>query len=259
MTYQEPSAVSETSASYQLFMLFLCVYAISALAVQALAPLTPEASRIVDYVDVGVCVLFFADFLRTMYRAENRLRYFLTWGWIDLLSSIPMIDALRIGRVARMIRILRVLRALRATKMLVTHVVATRAQSAFYSVLAVSFSLVVFSSIAVLTFEQGAAGSNITSGEDALWWAMVTITTVGYGDRFPVSPEGRAVAAMLMTAGVGLFGTLSGVIAAWFLGPQQPAAPAEEKPEVSAELAELRATVAELRSITDSLRRDAVA
>ena len=86
--------------------------------------------------------------------------------------------------------------------------------------LLVTFVLIVFGSVTVLLFERG-ADANITGAEDALWWAIVTMTTVGYGDRFPVSLEGRVVAVLLMTGGVGLFGVFSGSVAAWFLQPGQ--------------------------------------
>ena len=75
-----------------------------------------------------------------------------------------------------------------------------------------------FSSIAILLFEVEAE-SNIKTAADALWWSFVTITTVGYGDRYPVTAEGRVLAGVLMTAGIGLFGTFSGFVAAWFLKP----------------------------------------
>jgi voltage-gated potassium channel len=59
--------------------------------------------------------------------------------------------------------------------------------------------------------------ANIKDAEDAIWWSISTMTTVGYGDRYPVTAEGRLVAGLLMVAGVGLFGTLSGFLAAWFV------------------------------------------
>ena len=62
---------------------------------------------------------------------------------------------------------------------------------------------------------------HITTAEDALWWAMTTITTVGYGDRYPTTTEGRLVAVGLMAVGVGLFGTLSGLAASWFTQPER--------------------------------------
>lgn len=74
----------------------------------------------------------------------------------------------------------------------------------------------IFGSISILQFET-APESNIKTAEDAIWWAFVTITTVGYGDRYPVTTEGRIIAAFLMITGVALFGTFTGFIAAWFM------------------------------------------
>jgi voltage-gated potassium channel len=117
-------------------------------------------------------------------------------------------------------------------------VVGRRAESAFLASLLLSLLLVVCCSIAVLEFEVP-AGGNIASPEDAMWWAVSTMTTVGYGDRYPVTSEGRVVAAFLMAAGVGLFGTMSGLVASWFMSPAVA--------ETDSELAEIRDTLNEIR------------
>lgn len=69
----------------------------------------------------------------------------------------------------------------------------------------------------VLLFDDHAKGSNIHTYPDALWWAIVTVTTVGYGDRYPVSGGGRAVAVVLMLVGIGLIGTLTATVASVFI------------------------------------------
>lgn len=245
---QSPRASeAQVSYAYQLFMLFLCVYAIVSLAAGVLFPLRPEFKTLLEYVDYAVCAAFFVDFLNSFARAENKTKYFFTWGWIDLLSSIPAVEVLRVGRLARIVRIIRVLRAIKAMQFLMTHLVSRRTSSAFYSIMAVSFSIVVISALAVLRFEVDGSGSIHTAG-DALWWAMSTITTVGYGDAFPVTAEGRIIAVVLMTAGVGLFGTLSGAVAGWFVGPKS------EKSKT--EVAELKASIDDLRAAVERLSRE---
>ena len=226
-------------------MLALCIYALGALAAESFAPMSSATRQILDYADNVVCALFFVDFLQQLARAPNRWRYFVQWGWIDLLSSIPMVDALRVGRAARLLRIVRVLRAVRSTRIIAATLLRHRAQGAFLAATLLSILLVVASSIAILQFEQVEA-ANIKTAQDAFWWAFVTITTVGYGDRFPVTSEGRIVAGMLMTAGVGLFGTFSGFVASWFLS----AGEREQESEIDALRKEIRSLrdAIELRS-----------
>ena len=236
---------TEQSAPYLVFVLLLSIYAVGALAVSAFVELPPTMRSILAYADTAVCALFFVDFLVTLSRSRNRSRYMLTWGWLDLLSSIPTIDALRWGRVSRAVRIVRVLRGIRATKIISEFILYRRAQSAFLAALLVSLLLIVFSASAVLQLETS-PDANIRTPEDAVWWAVVTITTVGYGDKFPLSSEGRLIAAVLMTAGVGLFGTFSGFVAAWFLG-----SPSRHSAELDA-IQALQSQVAQLR---DEIRR----
>ena len=219
-------------------MLVLCLYALGSLIVQVSMKLHLEVRGVLDFADYAVCILFFVDFLASLWSAPNRLRYMRTWGWLDLLSSIPMVDIVRWGRLARIVRILRVLRALKATKLLTSLVAKQRAQNAFLSASLAALLLIVFCSVAVLKFEDNPE-SNIKSAEDAIWWAFTTITTVGYGDRYPTSPEGRFIAGILMCAGVGLFGTFSGFLAAWFIAP-------EEK-DIEEGIADLRKEIRELR------------
>ncbi len=205
------------SAGYHLFMLVLCLYALSALAVQTMIHFEPESQRIFDYADYVVCGLFLLDFLISIHQAENRWQYLFSWGWLDLLSSIPSLDIARWGRIARVVRIFRVLRGLRATRILTTLVVRRRVENTFLAASLVAILLVIFCSISVLHFETEPE-SNIKTAEDAIWWAFATITTVGYGDRYPITTEGRIIAGILMCAGVGLFGMFAGFLAAWFVG-----------------------------------------
>jgi voltage-gated potassium channel len=231
--------------AYQIVMLVLSFYALASLAAQVLGGLNPEIRNVLDYADYAVCSLFFLDFVGSVWAVPRRWHYFVSWGWLDLLSSIPTLDAARWGRIARVVRIFRVLRGVRATKLLTSVVLKHRAENTFLAASLLALLLIVFCSIAVLHFED-VPDSNIKTAEDAIWWAFATITTVGYGDRFPTTTEGRFVAAILMCAGVGLFGTFSGFLAAWFLAPEQ---------EAQSEIAALRQEVSSLRLMLEAERR----
>ncbi len=237
------------SAGYELVMLILCLYALATLVMETTVQFEPGTQTILDYMDYVVCALFFLDFTNSFWRAPHRWRYFYTWGWLDLVSSIPAIDVLRWGRAARVVRVFRVFRGMRTTKLLAELVVKRRGENTFLAASLVALLLVVFCSIAALYFEVD-AGSNIKTGEDALWWALVTITTVGYGDRYPVTTEGRALAVFLMTAGVGLFSIFSAFLAARFIGNS-----ADDSSNTSSELSALRTEMAEIRRILEQLKR----
>jgi voltage-gated potassium channel len=177
-----------------------------------------------------------------------------TWGWIDLLSSIPVLDTLRWGRAARAMRILRVLRGVKSARTMAHFVARRRHESTFLASILLTMLIVVSCSIAILEFEVP-IGGNIASPEDAVWWALSTMTTVGYGDRYPISTEGRLVAVFLMASGVGVFATFSGVLTAWFLSPAVQEADKDilEVKAMLKQLLEERNNAAAVRPADDSL------
>ncbi|WP_029273463.1 potassium channel family protein [Flavobacterium sp. KJJ] len=198
-----------------LIVLILSIYVLGALVVDSVYILPRETSILLNYIDNAICGFFFIEFCIRLRNTQNKLK-FMRWGWIDLVSCIPMINILRAGRLLRLIRLLRIIRAFRTTKNVVDHIFANKAKGAFTSVSIIAILLIIFSAIAILQVERD-PNSNIKTAEDAIWWAYVTITTVGYGDKFPVTTEGRIIAAVLMTAGVGLFGTFTAFVASWFV------------------------------------------
>lgn len=241
-----PSPRSEgRNQAYLLFTLILSILALAALAVEVIVKPSEEVRAVLGYADAAVCFLFFIDFMIMFVQADNRLKYLATWGWLDLLSSVPAVEVLRFGRTARVIRILRVLRGIRSARVLSSAILERRAQSVLFAAVLMFVVLVAVGSISVLQFESS-PDANIKTAEDALWWTIVTLTTVGYGDRFPISSEGRIVAVIVMVAGVGLFGTLSGFVASWFLSPAQKEEQSEMK-RIEAELASIRRELAALR------------
>ena len=193
----------------------LSLYVLISLIVTTFFVLSDEVTVLLNYVDNLICIIFLVDFAIRFKKANNKL-VFMKWGWIDLISSIPYIDFLRAGRVLRLIRLIRVFRAFKATKLIFEHINKNKKQSALTSVALISFLMVIFSSIAILQFEKD-VNSNIKTAEDAIWWSYVTITTVGYGDKFPITTEGRVIGAVLMTMGVGIFGTFTALVSSWFI------------------------------------------
>lgn len=242
MTETDTTRPSEEFSPFQFVVLVLSIFVLVAALLEALIPLSPGTRAILQYFDIGVCAVFLTDFFVRLATARSKVE-FMKWGWIDFVSSIPMLPMFRWGRLVRVVRIIRMLRAFRSTKTITRYLFRNRARGAFATVALVSLTLAVFASVAVLNFERG-ADSNIKTPADALWWSITTITTVGYGDRYPVTVEGRLVAVFLMVAGVGLFGTFTAFVASYFLEQEQ-----EEGHNETAELRE------EIRLLSEKLDR----
>ena len=200
---------------FNIIILILSFYIILSLFVTTFFVLSKEIEILLNYVDNFICIIFLVDFGIRFKNANNKL-VFMKWGWIDLVASIPFLDIFRAGRLLRLIRLLRIFRALKSTKSIFEHINRNKKQSALTSVALLSFVVVIFSSIAILEFENE-VNSNIKTAEDAIWWSYVTITTVGYGDKFPITTEGRIIGAILMTTGVGIFGTFTALVSSWFI------------------------------------------
>ena len=150
-------------------------------------------------------------------RIRSQTYFFRNFGWADLLSSLPF-PQLKILRVFRLWRVIRLFRHF-GIRNLVREFVTTAprmrcCRSSSSSSACLSLARWPF-------FSPNAVRRTQISrmGPSAIWWAYVTITTVGYGDRYPVTNMGRLVGVVVMTAGVGLFGTLSGFLANTFLSP----------------------------------------
>jgi voltage-gated potassium channel len=201
----------------ELLVLVLSLYSLGALAGELLLDPGSETRDLLDRIDYLVCAVFLLDFFVHLYLAPVR-RAFWRLGWIDLLSSLPAIPWLRWGRI---FRVFRILRALRSFSAVYEHFLAERAKGTFVVVGLMSLIAVLLATIAVFEVEHGAPGANIHTSGDALWWAFATITTIGYGDRYPVTAAGRVVAVVLVVFGLSFFGTFTAYVASFFLEKTQ--------------------------------------
>jgi len=231
--HNDASNKPEELGVFQIVILVLSFIVLGALVADTAFQLPPEISGVLKKIDTLVCLVFLFDFV-VRYREAPSRRAFMKWGWIDLLSSIPnpaglpYLSHLRWGRMVRLFRILRLIRALRATHKVTSLLLKNKFQTGVASVVLTSILLVIFSSLGILICEQADPQANIKTAEDAVWWSVTTITTVGYGDKYPVTTEGRFLAMIVMISGMGLFGGLSGLAASFFIGTKEKGIVAEE-------------------------------
>ena len=251
-----PGTGVKRSNAYELFILVLTVLSLGIMVVLVL-PVTDATRQLLTVYDNAICVVFLIDFFGNLSRAPTKREYFIgRRGWLDLLGSVPALGffkytaLLRLARLSRLARITRLLRGQKKRE-LIDDVVTHRGQyAAFVSVTAAMIVLVVCS-VLVLQFESRAADANITTGGDALWWALVTITTVGYGDFFPVTTAGRITGAFVMFAGVGIIGALASILASVLV----PAPKTEEEPEEVPATGTVRDELVEIKAELSALRR----
>jgi voltage-gated potassium channel len=209
------------NANYEVFVFLVTLFSIvnSVLWIFALEPYTRSVIQIIEYV---ICVFLLLDFFFRLIRARDKRAYFIQYyGWMDLLGSLPVFG-LRLARLARPLILGRKIRRDELSTMGGV-IVRQRAQSTLLAVLFLALVIFEISGIAILKAEARSPGANIQTASDALWWAYVTVATVGYGDRYPVTNDGRIVGILLMTAGVGLFSVLTSYLADWFRRPRKPA------------------------------------
>jgi voltage-gated potassium channel len=190
----------------------LTVLAVLWLAILVLPLVVRISAGALDTVDYAVWAIFATEYLIKLYLSPSRWS-FVRRHPIDLLViAIPVLRPLRLLRLLRLARAALILGStLKRARDVLTH------HGLHYVLLSV-LALIGVCSAMELAFEQHLPGATIHNFGDALWWSIVTVTTVGYGDKYPVSAGGRGVAVVLMITGIGLVGVLSASVASYFVG-----------------------------------------
>lgn len=188
-------------------MLLLAVAFLIAYAWPVLDPnLDPDLRASFNVLSWAVWAAFAIDFAIRLWLAEHRWHY-AKRHWYDVaLVVLPFLRPLRLLRLLAFARVLN------------RSVAGSLVGRVSTYVLGVAIVAVGLGALAVLDSEQNARGANITNYGDALWWACTTVTTVGYGDHFPITTEGRLVAVALMIVGIAMVGAVTASVAAWMIG-----------------------------------------
>ena len=208
---------------------------LAAYAWQVIANLQPPTDVITSTIIWIVWGLFVVDFVINLILAERRVRWFFTHFYLFLMVALP---ALRPLRLLRLVTLLGVLQRGAGR--------ALRGRVVIYAAGA-SVTIVFVAALAELDVERNAIGSHIHTFGDALWWACVTITSVGYGDIAPVTLIGRFVAVGVMIAGLALLGTVTATLASFFLDRVEDTTK-EENDETQAAIATLTEEIQALRT-----------
>jgi voltage-gated potassium channel len=205
--------------------LFLCCYAVQVLYVSA----SPALRNGLEVVLSGMWALFVGDYVVRFLLAVHKGRFLVRTPFDLAVVALPMLRPLRVLRLITVVTLL---------NRQLMHSVHRRV--AVYTTGATAL-IGLAASLAVLDAERDTPGASITTFQDAAWWTLTTITTVGYGDEYPVTGEGRLVAATLMIGGIVLLGVVTGLVASWFVRTIEGAG--QQADELAGLRRELRAAV----------------
>ena len=242
---ETPSTKRPAISAYDLFLFVLAILSLINLILWVIPSLDGRSRLILSLFDSLIALVFLYDFFRNLYQAPDRREY-MRWGWLDFLGGIPF-TGFAIFRVARVIRIFRVMRQVGGGE-LIRAIRVRLAQNVLITALIMMSIVVVFGGIIVYRFEALDPASTIQTPGQAIWWAIVTITTVGYGDEVPVSNVGKIMAVIVMILGVGLASVLTGLVARVFIHVGT-----EDDLATKADIESLRSEIIALR---DQLRED---
>lgn len=189
---------------YQPILLFGSIGILLLYFFDALYAFEDGNGKILHALNMSISILFMGDIIYRYTLAINKKQFFKR-NWFYFLLSVPFyplsFQVMTFG--------------LRSTVVILEYVME-KVHTAFKAMLVLCLSLIVWASISIIQFEIPIETSNIKSLGDGVWWSLCTITTIGYGDRFPVTFPGRSIAGVLMITGIGLYGTVVGYISAYF-------------------------------------------
>ncbi|MFC6287722.1 potassium channel family protein [Nocardioides sp. GCM10027113] len=203
----EPTRVDRWERRTEWPLAALAVVFLVAYAWPILDPdLSPDVKAVLLGVEGVVWLAFAVDLVARLLLVEgSRLRYAVRHWYDVIVVVVPLLRPLRLLRLIALVKVLNRTAVASLSGRVTTYVAGTAV-----------FSLGL-GALTVLDAERGAEGANITTFGDALWWSLTTVSTVGYGDHFPVTLEGRLVAAGLMLVGIAVIGVITASVAAWLV------------------------------------------
>ena len=203
----EERSIDHKNFSYELFILAISILAILNIIIIFFTS-DPNMDFVLVIVNFALSLILLSDFFYRFFTSRDKLRYFFyRFGWVDLLGSIP-IFWMPVFRLLRIVRILRLFRQIGAFALMRDF----RHNPAASVLATVSFLVIMVMQIGsylIIGVEAQSTNANILLPLDALWWTLVTITTVGYGDKFPVTDLGRIIGALVILLGVIMFSVLT--------------------------------------------------
>ncbi|MDY7394465.1 ion transporter [Aureibaculum sp. 2210JD6-5] len=196
----------------------LIVIAIISFSAETEPGLRPETKKWLQIIEVFCVIVFSIEYALRIYVAKNKLKFMTSFfGIIDLLAILPFylstgidLRALRALRFLRLFSIFKMIRYNKAIHQFTRAVVYAKEQILLF--LFVTLILIYLSAVGIYYFENAAQPEAFSSIFDSLWWAIITLTTVGYGDVYPITVGGRVFTFIILMIGLGIVAIPTGII-----------------------------------------------
>ena len=209
---------NRTSKVFAIFIQVLILVSIITCTLETIPDLKPQTRTILYVIEVFSVIVFTIEYLLRIYVSERKLKFiFSFYGIIDLLAILPFylsfgvdLRSLRALRFLRLFRILKLVRYNRAMNHFTTAIKSAKEEILLF--LFITLILIYFAAVGIYYFENAAQPEHFSSIFDSLWWAIVTLTTVGYGDVYPITVGGKVFTFFILLIGLGIVAIPTGII-----------------------------------------------
>ena len=206
------------SKIFAFFIQFLILLSIVTFSVETIPDLSPETIKTLHLIELISVIIFTAEYVLRIYVADSKPKFvFSFFGIIDLLAILPFylsfgidLRSLRALRFVRLFRLFKLARYNRAIKEFMSAVKVAKEQIVLF--MFITFILIYLSAVGIYYFENEAQPEHFASIFDSLWWAIITLTTVGYGDVYPITVGGRVFTFCILLIGLGIVAIPTGII-----------------------------------------------
>tara|TARA_R110001583_G_scaffold423_5_gene4013 strand:- start:678 stop:1376 length:699 start_codon:yes stop_codon:yes gene_type:complete len=214
---QQPE--SRPGRYFALFIQFLIIVSLITFSIETLPNLSQPLREILELFEIAIVLIFTLEYVLRIYTSKQKLSYiFSFYGLIDLIAILPFyistgldLRSIRLFRLFRLVRIFKLFKYSRAIKRFHRAIVITKEELILFAF--VTFILLYLSAVGIYYFEREAQPELFQSVFHSLWWAVTTLTTVGYGDMYPITAGGRVFTSFILFIGLGIVAIPTGLIA----------------------------------------------
>lgn len=208
------------SPVFEIWVIVCIITSVSFLIIDNSIALNPQAKWIINQIALGLNIFFVIEYLARISIAPSKWIFFRK-NLIDFIALLPILRIFRMVRILRLIRIIKILKVSRLGQVL------AKKSASFSSDLQgktiegvmvgfILFAVVLMGSVGILVFEKG-QNEHFQTFLDGFWWSIVTLTTVGYGDKFPITFGGRILAVVIMLLGLSFFALVTGFVSSFII------------------------------------------